>query len=222
MNKTIVIAHSSSIVAEGIQAFLANVYQGNISIYNNYYACLNATKFLQSLEESFVVIIEGTMLDAAKYEELAKHDKAALILCDLTVVQSSLLLALNSSGSYISLEDNDPQKLLLAAQCAIAGCVFICPQAKKTLERCVFEPRLAEREAIAQLREVDRQILALTAQGYTQSAIGEIVNYSSLSVGHRLREIICNLNLQTRQEAIALVNSIGLNLNTDDRDFQAA
>lgn len=222
MVNTILILHSSSIIAGGLKTFLSSINSGDIRVYNSYFKCLDAVLFLQNLGETFVVIVEGTMLDTPKCKQLAKFNQAVLILCDPIVVQSSLLLALNSNSSYISLEDSDPKTLILAVQCALAGSVFICPQAKSRLNSCIFESKLVERKAIAQLSELDQQILALTAQGYTQIAIGKIVNYSSLNVGHRLREIVRNLNLQTKQEAITLANSIGLNLSLEEQAFQTA
>ena len=167
-----------------------------------------------------------------------KIDRAKLILCDRALKDTaphkaypegnrcanhnSLLLALNCNSSYISLEHNDPHNLSLAVQCAFAGSVFICPQVKKQLNQYVYQSLLEQRQAVAKLAEVDRHILALVAQGHTHNTIGKIVNYSALNVGYRLKVIVQTLNLQTKQEAIALANSIGLNLSLTEPAFQTA
>jgi len=183
------------------------------------------------LGKTFVVIVEGKILDSDKCSQLGKIDCAKLILCDCAPRTSkadrpanhnSLILALSCNSSYISLEHNDPHNLALAVQCAFVGSVFICPQVKKKLNQYVFQALLEQRQAVAKLAEVDRRILALAAQGHTHHTIGTMVNYSALNVGYRLKVIVQTLNLQTKQEAIALANSIGLNLSLTKQTFQVA
>ena len=219
---SILICHTDRIIVQGLEAFLSNVGQYQIYTANNYHDCLCSANFLQELGETFVIIAEGKILDSNKCSELVKIDRAKLILCDRCANHNSLLLALNCNSSYISLEHNDPHNLSLAVQCAFAGSVFICPQVKKQLNQYVYQSLLEQRQAVAKLAEVDRHILALVAQGHTHNTIGKIVNYSALNVGYRLKVIVQTLNLQTKQEAIALANSIGLNLSLTEPAFQTA
>lgn len=227
---SILICHTDRIIVQGLEAFLSNVGQYQIYTANNYHDCLCSANFLQELGETFVIIAEGKILDSNKCSELVKIDRAKLILCDREAYpegnrcanHNSLLLALNCNSSYISLEHNDPHNLSLAVQCAFAGSVFICPQVKKQLNQYVYQSLLEQRQAVAKLAEVDRHILALVAQGHTHNTIGKIVNYSALNVGYRLKVIVQTLNLQTKQEAIALANSIGLNLSLTEPAFQTA
>ena len=67
---------------------------------------------------------------------------------------------------------------------------------------------------------MDQKILALVSQGYTHSNIGKILNYSALNISYRLKIIIQKLNLQTKQEAILLTNSIGLTHDLIFSDLQ--
>ena len=235
---SILICHTDSIIIQGLEAFLSSLGQYQIYTANNYHDCLCSASFLQELGETFVIIAEGKILDSNKCSELVKINRAKLILCDRALKDTaphkaypegnrcanhnSLLLALNCNSSYISLEHNDPHNLSLAVQCASAGSVFICPQVKKQLSQYVFQSKLEQRQAVAKLAEVDRRILALVAQGHTHNTIGKIVNYSALNVGYRLKVIVQTLNLQTKQEAIALANSIGLNLSLTEPAFQTA
>lgn len=219
---SILICHTDSIIVQGLDAFLSSIGKYQIYTTNNYHDCLNFAGFLQELGETFVIIAEGKILDSDKCSELVKIDRAKLILCDRPANHNSLLLALNCNSSYISLEHNDPHNLALAVQCAFVGSVFICPQVKKKLNQYVFQSKLEQRQAVARLAEVDRRILALVAQGHTHNTIGKIVNYSALNVGYRLKVIVQTLNLQTKQEAIALANSIGLNRSLNEPAFQIA
>ena len=223
----ILLFHSDSIIAQGLKIYLSGIIEHQINIADSYSECLDSANFLNQLEEKFVVVAEGKSLDSDKCAQLAQLEQARLILCDRGAYpsgnrpncQNSLILALNCNSSYISLEHNDPKNLILAIQCAFVGSVFICPEAKKKLNRCVFKSKLKQRQAVAQLGAIDRQILALAAQGHTHSRIGDIVNYSSLNISYRLRNIVRQLNLQTKQEAIALATSIGLTHHFDsDRD----
>jgi DNA-binding NarL/FixJ family response regulator len=102
------------------------------------------------------------------------------------------------------------------------GSVFICPQAKKQLSSCVFHPNLKQRQALAQLEAIDQKILALASQGHNHTQIGVIVNYSTLNVGYRLRGIVQKLNLQTKQEAIALAINSGLVQTIVEQTLQTA
>lgn len=218
----ILICHTDSIIVQGLEAFLSGLGKYQIYTANNYHDCLDSASFLQELGKTFVLIAEGKILDSDKCSQLGKIDCAKLILCDRPANQDSLILALNCNSSYISLEHNDPHNLALAVQCAFVGSVFICPQVKKKLNQYVFQSKLEQRQAVAKLAEVDRHILALVAQGHTHHTIGTIVNYSALNVGYRLKVIVQTLNLQTKQEAIALANSIGLNLSLNEQAFQIA
>ena len=227
---SILICHTDRIIVRGLETFLSSIGKYQIYTANNYLDCLNSAKFLQELGETFVIIAEGKILDSDKCSQLVKFDRAKLILCDREAYpkgnriasHNSLLLALNCNSSYISLEHNDPHNLALAVQCAFVGSVFICPQVKRKLNQYVFQPLLEQRRVVAGLAEVDRRILALAAQGHTHNTIGKMVNYSALNVGYRLKVIVQTLNLQTKQEAIALANSIGLNLSMSESAFQAA
>ena len=227
----ILICHTDSIIVRGLEAFLSSSGKYQIYTANNYLNGIKSASFLQELGETFVLIAEGKILDSDKCSQLAEFDRAKLILCDCAPRTSeadrkanhnSLLLALNCNSSYISLEHNEPHNLALAVQCAFVGSVFICPQVKKQLSQYVFQSKLEQRQAVAELAEIDRRILALVAQGHTHNTIGKIVNYSALNVGYRLKVIVQTLNLQTKQEAIALANSIGLNRSLSEPAFQIA
>ena len=218
----ILICHTDSIIVRGLEAFLSNIGKYQIYTANNYLNGIKSASFLQELGETFVLIAEGKILDSDKCSQLAEFDRAKLILCDRKANHNSLLLAFNCNSSYISLEHNEPHNLALAVQCAFVGSVFICPQVKKQLSQYVFQSKLKQRQAVAELAEVDRRILALVAQGHTHNTIGKIVNYSALNVGYRLKVIVQTLNLQTKQEAIALANSIGLNRSLSEPAFQIA
>ena len=218
----ILICHTDRIIVRGLEAFLSSSGKYQIYTANNYLNGIKSASFLQELGETFVLIAEGKILDSEKCRQLAEFDRAKLILCDRKANHNSLLLALNCNSSYISLEHNEPHNLALAVQCAFVGSVFICPQVKKQLSQYVFQSKLKQRQAVAELAEVDRRILALVAQGHTHNTIGKIVNYSALNVGYRLKVIVQTLNLQTKQEAIALANSIGLNQSLNEPAFQIA
>lgn len=212
----LIIFHSEIITGQGIEAFLTSNSNNQIYTVSSYSKCLDSVNFLQNLRNPFVLIIEGKLLDAAKCEQLKSYDQMRLILCDRPADRDSLLLALNYNSSYISLEDTDPQNLLLATQCAFAGAVYICPQARKQLDQCVFKAKREERAAITSLAPIDRDILCLTAQGYTQSAIGVMFNYTALNIGYRLRETVSKLGLQNKQQAISLAIDMGLQLCTEE------
>jgi DNA-binding NarL/FixJ family response regulator len=222
MSKILLLLHQDKIIAQGLQAFLTSTSNYEVRLVNNYFQCLESANFLQNLGSAFVILVEGQLLDSVKCAQLTQLDQARLILCDRPAKQNSLLLALNCNSSYISLEHNDPQNLLLVISCALIGGVFICPQAKRKLNSCVFQSKLEQRQAVESLAPIDRKILALAAQGHNYSSIGEQINYSALNIGYRLKNIVQKLNLQTKQEAIALATSIGLSFNTSESELQEA
>lgn len=222
MSKILLLLHQDKIIAQGLQAFLTSTSNYEVRLVNNYFQCLESANFLQKLGSAFVILVEGQLLDTIKCGQLTQLDQARLILCDRPANQNSLLLALNCNSSYISLEHNDPQNLILVISCALIGGVFICPQAKKKLNNCVFQSKLEQRQAVESLAPIDRKILALAAQGHNYSSIGEQINYSALNIGYRLKNIVQKLNLQTKQEAIALATSIGLSFNSSESELQEA
>ncbi|MEN9565342.1 MAG: hypothetical protein RLZZ69_538 [Cyanobacteriota bacterium] len=222
MSKILLLLHQDKIIAQGLQAFLTSTSNYEVRLVNNYSQCLESANFWQKLGSAFVILVEGQLLDTVKCAQLTQLDQAKLILCDRPTNQNSLLLALNCNSSYISLEHNDPQNLILVISCALIGGVFICPQAKKKLNSCVFQSKLEQRQAVESLAPIDRKILALAAQGHNYSSIGEQINYSALNIGYRLKNIVQKLNLQTKQEAIALATSIGLSFNSSESELQEA
>jgi DNA-binding NarL/FixJ family response regulator len=222
MSKILLLLHQDKIIAQGLQAFLTSTSNYEVRLVNNYFQCLESANFLQNLGSAFVILVEGQLLDSVKCGQLTQLDQARLILCDRPAKQNSLLLALNCNSSYISLEHNDPQNLLLVISCALIGGVFICPQAKKKLNSCVFQSKLEQRQAVESLAPIDRKILALAAQGHNYSSIGEQINYSALNIGYRLKNIVQKLNLQTKQEAIALATSIGLSFYSSESELKEA
>lgn len=217
----ILLFHSDEIMVCGLKLFLSDTNNYKIFVVNDYVKCLDSARFLQKLAQPFVIIAEGKVLDVLQCERLVEFNQAKLILCDRLAQQNSLLLALNCNSSYISLEQNEPQTLILAIQCVLAGSIFICPQAKKKLNSCVFQPQLQQRQAIAKLELVDQQILALVSQGHSHYNISKMLNYSALNISYRLKNIIQKLNLQTKQEAILLANSIGLTNDFSSSNLQA-
>jgi DNA-binding NarL/FixJ family response regulator len=172
MSKILLLLHQDKIIAQGLQAFLTSTSNYEVRLVNNYFQCLESANFLQKLGSAFVILVEGQLLDTVKCAQLTQLDQARLILCDRPANQNSLLLALNCNSSYISLEHNDPQNLILVISCALIGGVFICPQAKKKLNNCVFQSKLEQRQAVESLAPIDRKILALAAQGHNYSSIG--------------------------------------------------
>lgn len=150
----ILICHTDSIIVRGLEAFLSSSGKYQIYTANNYLNGIKSASFLQELGETFVLIVEGKILDSDKCRQLAEFDRARLILCDCaprtseadrSADHNSLLLALNCNSSYISLEHNEPHNLALAVQCAFVGSVFICPQVKKQLSQYVFQSKLEQR-----------------------------------------------------------------------------
>ncbi|MGB5633683.1 MAG: LuxR C-terminal-related transcriptional regulator [Crocosphaera sp.] len=222
MSKILLLLHQDKIIAQGLQAFLTSASNYEVRLVKNYSQCLESANFLQKLGSAFVILVEGQLLDTLKCAQLTQLDQARLILCDRPANQNSLLLALNCNSSYISLEHNDPQNLILVISCALIGSVFICPQAKKKLNNCVFKTKLEQRQAVESLAPIDRKILALAAQGHNYSSIGEQINYSALNIGYRLKNIVQKLDLQTKQEAIALATSIGLSFYSSESELQEA
>lgn len=206
----ILIFHSDTIMVQGLATFLTSTTSHQIRIVNHYLKCLDSANFFSQLGEVFVIIAEGKLLDLNQCQQLNNFNQSRLILCDRPADFDSLILALNCNSSYIGLEHNDPENLILAISCALIGSVFICPQAKQKLNHCVFEPNFKQRQAVAQLEEIDQKILVLASQGYSHTKIASIVNYSPLNIGYRLRTIVQKLNLQTKQEAISLAINLGL------------
>lgn len=208
----VLILSQDEITSFGLQNFLTEAGY-RVSLVNNYSQCLDTAKFLDKLSAPFLILAQTQLVDAQKCQTLVSFTGSSLILCEQPVTQASLLLALNYNSSYISLECTDPQHLLLAVQSAFLGCVFICPKAKQLLNTCTFKAKIDERKAIASLKDQDRHILFLLSQGYTQTKIARQLNYSAVNVRYRIKEIVRKLNLQTKQEAIALATRIGLTLD---------
>ncbi len=207
---SILIHHSDPIVTQGLSTFLSSKSKHKIHTVKHYSKCIESASFINKFENLFVIIVEGKSLNLEQCLQLTNFEYSRVIICDRFVEFDSLLLALNCNSSYISLEHNNPNNLFLAINCVLIDSVFICPEAKRELNNCVFQWDIQQRQAVTQLEKVDREILVLASQGYNHNEIGSMINYSPFNVGYRLRNIIQKLNLQTKQEAFTLAINLGL------------
>ena len=173
---TILILHSDKIIAQGLELFIVNNTEHQVRTTNLYSKSLDSANFLQQLGETFVILAEGKLLDSDKCQQITKLDRAKLILCDLPANLDSLLLALNHNSSYISLEHNDPQSIILAITCVLMGSVFVCSQAKHQLNKQeeILTLLINDFEAkFSQQIEANQQRIDASFRTYSQDLINQ-------------------------------------------------
>ncbi|MBI4408291.1 MAG: response regulator transcription factor [Gemmatimonadetes bacterium] len=122
-----------------------------------------------------------------------------------------LLPVLEAGGSGYVKKTSADQDLVQAIRTVARGEVFLYPSAARLLLQG-FRTRQSEREEdpLAQLSEREREVMALTVQGFSSSEIGEKLFISPKTVDTYRSRIMEKLGLTHRSELIKLALRTGL------------
>ncbi|HEU0053468.1 MAG TPA: response regulator transcription factor [Longimicrobium sp.] len=148
----------------------------------------------------------------AAIRRLAAGTPSARVLALTLHGESEYLLpVLEAGGSGYMTKDRADRDLLEAIRVVARGDVYLDPVSARLLVRDFRAPRgEAREEPLARLSAREREVLALTAEGYSSAEIGGRLGISGKTVETYRERLMDKLNLHHRSELVRLALREGL------------
>jgi DNA-binding NarL/FixJ family response regulator len=137
--------------------------------------------------------------------------KCAVLVLTAQAEERYLFPVLQAGGSGYVRKDVADEQLVDAIRVVAAGNVYLEPQAQAMLLRGYLQPGAAEaNDAFDGLSPRERQVLQLTAEGFSSRAIGEKLDLSPKSVETYRTRVMEKLNLTDRPSLVRYALNKGL------------
>jgi DNA-binding NarL/FixJ family response regulator len=149
-------------------------------------------------------------LDATR-EILQRGLKCAVLVLTAQAEERYLFPVLQAGGSGYVRKDVADEELVAAIRVVAAGNVYLEPQAQAMLLRGYLQPdKTAVSDEFDGLSPRERQVLQLTAEGFSSRAIAEKLNLSPKSVETYRTRLMEKLNLSDRPSLVRYALNKGL------------
>jgi DNA-binding NarL/FixJ family response regulator len=137
--------------------------------------------------------------------------KCAVLVLTAQAEERYLFPVLQAGGSGYVRKDVADEQLVAAIRVVAAGNVYLEPQAQAMLLRGYLQPGALEaNDAFDGLSPRERQVLQLTAEGFSSRAIGEKLDLSPKSVETYRTRVMEKLNLSDRPSLVRYALNKGL------------
>lgn len=142
---------------------------------------------------------------------IAAADTGARVLV-LTVhgEEEYLMPVLEAGGSGYVTKHSADTDLLEAIRVVARGDVFLYPSAATVLTRSLRTPRPAQEDPVNLLSPREREVLTLTAGGYSSTEIGDRLHLSHKTVETYRQRLMDKLDLHHRSDLVRFALSRGL------------
>jgi len=148
---------------------------------------------------------------AATRQITAKQLSTRVLVLTLHGESEFLLPLLEAGGSGYVTKSSADRDLVEGIRVVARGDVYLDPGAARLLVRNFREPRDAGREApLARLSAREREVLALTAEGFSSAEIGVRLGISGKTVETYRERLMDKLGLHHRSELVRLALREGL------------
>lgn len=162
-----------------------------------------------------VVLMDLSMPGMGGLEALrhiaAAETGARLLVLTMHAEEEYLLPVLEAGGSGYVTKHTADTDLVEAVRVVARGDVFLYPSAATVLTRSLRTPRAAAAEDPAELLSPrEREVLTLTAEGYSSTEIGDQLHLSHKTVETYRQRLMDKLNLHHRSELVRFALERGL------------
>lgn len=142
----------------------------------------------------------------------AENTGARVLVLTMHGEDEYLVPVLEAGGSGYVTKHSADTDLVDAVRVVARGDVFLYPSAATVLTRSLRRPRTesAQTDPLALLSPREREVLALTAGGYSSTEIGEQLHLSHKTVETYRQRLMDKLNLHHRSELVRFALARGL------------
>ena len=212
-NIRVVLADDHAIVRAGLKAVLSAAK--DIAVVGEASNGREAIGVVDRLHPDVVVmdLSMGEMDGMAATKELAARENGPRVLVLTMHAEEEYLVPLLEAGAAGYLVKSAADRDLVDAVRAVArGDLYVRPAAARVLARGIQrkDPHAEERARFEKLTERERDVLRLTAEGYTAPEIGERLNISPKTVDTYKQRINEKLGLAHRADYVKLALKLGL------------
>ena len=142
---------------------------------------------------------------------LAADSSARILVLTTFDLDEYIYEALKAGASGFVLKDDPPEQLLAAIRTVAAGEALLSPAVtKRVIREFTRLPRPEQPQGLDQLTEREREVLALIAEGRSNSEIGEALFISETTVKTHVTHVLQKLDLRDRVQAVVLAHQTGL------------
>lgn len=163
-----------------------------------------------------VVVMDLSMAgmdgSAATKEIVAKAGPTRVLILTMHAEEDYLVSLLEAGASGYLVKSAADRELVDAVRAVAKGDVYVRPMAARVLARGLTrkDPQRADRERFEKLTERERDVLRLTAQGYSAPEIGERLFISPKTVDTYKQRINEKLGLSHRADYVQFALRLGL------------
>ncbi|HEX6060258.1 MAG TPA: response regulator transcription factor [Gemmatimonadaceae bacterium] len=209
----VVLADDHAIVRAGLKAVLSAAK--DITVVGEASNGREAIGVVDRLHPDVVVmdLSMGEMDGMAATKELAAREDAPRVLVLTMHAEEEYLVPLLEAGAAGYLVKSAADRELVDAVRAVArGDLYVRPVAARVLARGIQkkDPHAEDRARFEKLTERERDVLRMTAEGYTAPEIGEKLNISPKTVDTYKQRINEKLGMQHRADYVKLALKLGL------------
>jgi two-component system, NarL family, response regulator NreC len=210
---TVVLADDHAVVRAGLRAVLG--VARDIQVVGEAKSGREAVSLAERLKPD-VVVMDLSMDDmdgAAATKEIVAKGLAARVLVLTMHAEEDYLVPVLEAGAVGYLVKSAADRELVDAVRAVAhGDVYMRPSAARVLAKNLTkkDPLRADRERFERLTERERDVLRLTAQGFSAPEVGERLFISPKTVDTYKQRIHEKLGLAHRSEYVQFALKLGL------------
>src|SRR5215207_4469171 len=210
---TVVLADDHAVVRAGLRAVLG--VARDIQVIGEAKSGREAVSLAERLKPDVVVMdlsmddMDGT---AATKEIVAKGLAARVLVLTMHAEEDYLVPVLEAGAVGYLVKSAADRELVDAVRAVAHGDVYMGPSAARVLAKNLTkkDPLRAERERFERLTERERDVLRLTAQGFSAPEVGERLFISPKTVDTYKQRIQEKLGLSHRSEYVQFALKLGL------------
>jgi two-component system, NarL family, response regulator NreC len=143
---------------------------------------------------------------------IAAHTGARVLVLTMHAEDEYLMPVLEAGGSGYVTKHSADTDLVDAVRVVARGDVFLYPSAATVLTRSLRAPRhaRADDDPVEMLSPREREVLSLTAEGYSSTEIGDQLRLSHKTVETYRQRLMDKLDLHHRSELVRFALSHGM------------
>ena len=212
MKIRVLVADDQSMVRAGFRMLLSSEQDVDVvaEASNGLEAVDKAARFQPDVVLMDIRMPELDGLQATR-QILAADPSARVLVLTTFDLDEYVYEALRAGASGFVLKDDPPEQLLGAIRTVAAGDALLSPSVtKRVIDQFSRLPRHEPPEELAELTEREREVLALIAEGRSNSEIGKALFISETTVKTHVTHVLQKLGLRDRVQAVVLAYQAGL------------